>query len=208
MFIIGDVHGKYLKYLDILNDITKYTIKSDNFESIQIGDFGFKKQHDWFIDNIDYNKHKILFGNHDYYPYLKLEHSLGDYGTKNIIDINNNNKKIFWYRGSLSIDKWARVDGRDWFPNEEITGYEYINTIIDFYEKEKPDIVISHNCPKSITEYINGVIYDSLTNQVLESLFETHQPEKWIFGHHHKSINLVNNNTNFICLNELEVIKI
>lgn len=210
MFIIGDVHEKHLKYLDILNDITKYKVKSDNFESIQIGDFGFKPSHDWLIKNIDTDKHKILFGNHDYYPYLNYNHSLGDYGFKNIIDINGNSKKIFWYRGAASPDKLTRprIENLDWFENEEITDHQYINLIIDIYQIEKPDIIISHNCPQSITPFIHGYEYKTTTNQVLQNMFEIHQPEKWVFGHHHKSINIVNNNTNFICLKELELLEI
>jgi hypothetical protein len=56
IIIIGDVHTKVSKYFEIVKD---------NDESIQVGDFGFKTSHDWFINNMDSNKHKIVFGNHD-----------------------------------------------------------------------------------------------------------------------------------------------
>jgi hypothetical protein len=42
----------------------------------------------------------------------------------------------------------------------------------------------------------------------LNELLNIHQPELWIHGHFHQSKTTKYGNTNFICLNELEVFKI
>ena len=190
MRVIGDVHGKINTYWKL--------IQNQN-SSIQLGDFGFKKQHDWHLENIDSNKHKVLFGNHDYYPYLQKQHSLGDF---------NYSDGIFCVRGAYSIDKHHRVEGRDWFVNEELSYMEF-QTIIDEYEKVKPDVVISHDCPISIYVGVLG-IHDSksITPKALDMMFETHKPKMWIFGHHHRDLKVNIKGTDFICLDELSYIDI
>lgn len=56
LLVIGDVHGKINEYWKLIN---KY-----NIDSIQLGDFGFKRHHNWHLENVDSSKHKINFGNH------------------------------------------------------------------------------------------------------------------------------------------------
>ena len=64
LLIIGDVHGKVNEYWKILQKWDKRHC------SIQVGDFGFKKQHEWHLKNIDFSQHQINFGNHDDYSFL------------------------------------------------------------------------------------------------------------------------------------------
>jgi hypothetical protein len=184
--LIGDVHGKHLRYKDIL-DRTEH-------KTIQIGDFGFRNQHEWHIENIDNSKHKILFGNHDDYTFLNMDHSLGDY---TILD------NIMCVRGAYSIDRWCRTEGRDWFSNEELS-YIEMNDIINIYETTKPQIMISHDCPEIVCKQLFGYPDNNKTRNGLQTMFEIYQPKLWIFGHHHKSIDTIIGDTRFICLNELE----
>lgn len=189
MLIIGDVHGKIVQYNNLIS-------KSDT--SIQVGDFGFKKQHDWHINHIDPSKHKINFGNHDYYPYLNMEHSTSNWSY--IEDY------IFTVRGADSIDKYLRTEGLDWFRNEELT-YKEGYQIIENYEKIKPNIVVTHDCPQSVAENLFSYIHGnkSMTRLILQEMFEVHQPSQWFFGHHHKDIDVMIEGTNFICLDELSI---
>ena len=192
MIIIGDVHGKVEEYKKIIDNNKEHT-------SIQLGDFGFKIQHNWFIDNIsDHDKHKIIFGNHDYYPYL-----YEDYSMKNSSVVKYNDKTIMTVRGADSIDAHLRIEGRDLFKEEQVT-YEEAIEISESYESVKPDIVISHDCPLFVCKQLFGYGDKTITNQLLNSLFEIHHPELWIFGHHHKSIQQNIDGTKFICLKELE----
>ena len=196
MLVIGDVHGKLGHYLDILNSSL-----NESKSSICVGDFGFKKEHDWFIKNINSNLHYINFGNHDYYPYLEK-----DYSTNNcsFFKLNEDNI-IFTIRGAYSIDQQYRRSGIDWFENEEIPYTEWFDIFESVY-KYKPEIIISHDCPQFIKEYLFGYFEQSLTNQALDNCWRIHKPKLWIFGHHHESKELKFYETKFVCLNELETL--
>lgn len=188
MIIVGDVHGKVIEYHRLVKNFDK---------SRQVGDFGFQIQHNWFIDTMDSMNHKINFGNHDYIPYKYMNHSCGDYSYED---------GIFTVRGARSIDTAYRTEGLDWFRDEELRYGEMI-PIFDLWEKEKPEIVLTHDCPQLVAETLFTHIhhsYKSVTRQCLQELFEIHQPTLWIFGHHHKSRNQFIDGTRFICLEELE----
>jgi predicted phosphodiesterase len=186
VLLIGDVHGKLKQYSDLVKN---------HEESIVLGDFGFKHEYD---NKPTDNNHKILFGNHDYYPYINKDYSLGDYGVYN---------DMFYIRGAFSIDWMYRVYGRDLFENEELS-YEQFNNVINYYSKVKPEIVISHEAPNSIVRDWFGYKDRNITKQGLQAILEIHKPKLWVFGHHHKSIKRMVGSTEFICLNELETLLI
>ncbi len=195
--IIGDVHCKIWKYIPLISYCQK---------SIQLGDFGFKEEWDWLERAVNPNNHKIIPGNHDYIPYLNKPHSLGNWSYHD---------RFFCIRGADSIDRKDRIIGRDLFLNEEMNMGE-CNETLDNYERIKPKIVISHDCPSSVAETlfgfpttgINRDIYKSTTRSFLQALLEIHEPKMWVFGHHHKPLIQQINNTKFICLGELNYIDI
>lgn len=195
MIIIGDVHGNIDQYKKFIED---------EDESIQIGDFGFKKEHDRFLKEVDNknNGHRILFGNHDYYPYLNKKYSLLDYMYLEKYD-------IYCIRGAYSIDRNQRTMGLDLFENEEISYNKWPKIIEDFSIK-KPEIVISHEAPHIVRDRFFNINRYSLTSHALQECLEIHRPRIWIFGHHHRSIRkeILGYRTMFICLNELETIRI
>ena len=191
LIIIGDVHCKTNAYFDIL--------KKYNGESIQVGDFGFDIEHKWHLDNIDSVKHKVNFGNHDDYTFLNQPHSLGDFSY---IDTYN----LLSVRGAFSVDQYKRTEGIDWFRNEELD-YNEMNLAIDLCELRKPKIIVSHDCPHEVRKHIFGIHEKSITSNGLQGMFELHQPDIWLFGHHHKSKDERINGTRFICLAELETFK-
>lgn len=188
LLVIGDVHGKINDYWKLVN--------SRNGCSIQVGDFGFKKQHDWFLKNIDFTQNKINFGNHDDYSFLEQPHSLSNWSYAY-------ESKVMTVRGAYSIDKAYRTENLDWWANEELN-YEEMQNAIDFYSFNKPKVMITHDCPDYARRYLFGIRDKSITSNGLQVMFECHQPDIWIFGHHHRSKNEVINGTRFICLAELE----
>jgi predicted phosphodiesterase len=193
LLIIGDVHGKINQYWKLL--------QNKEFKmSIQVGDFGFRKEHEWFLDNIDYTKNKINFGNHDDYTFLNELHSLNNYSYLD-------NYNLMSVRGAFSIDHYKRKKDIDWWDNEELS-YDELQNAIDLYNNKKPNIMITHDCPHEIRKILFNIHDKSITSNGLQIMLEDHQPKIWIFGHHHKSINTIINGTNFICLNELESILI
>ena len=191
---IGDIHGK----------THYYNLLTQNFEKTYgLGDFGFKDKYDWHKANIDPTKHKMLQGNHDYrgVDLEQYDFVLPDYGF-------DENLNMFWVRGADSIDKSKRTEGVDWFRDEEIN-YSILNyEVLPYYEQCKPKIMISHDCPQSIFLSLKRYKYSdkSVTREALQAMFEIHQPEIWLFGHHHFSWKQEINNTKFICLNELETL--
>jgi hypothetical protein len=191
MRIVGDVHGKIKQYNKI----------ADGVSSVQVGDMGFG-----FCSVTIPENGYFIRGNHDS-PFLARKHPayLGDFGVKEIDGI-----RFFFVSGAWSIDKALRIEGRSWWPDEELSVQE-LELAVDAYKAEKPDIVITHDCPSPaaaeiLKEYsLTGDpnVIPTRTGQALSAMFEVHQPKFWIFGHYHcdKVINI--GQTEFVCLNEL-----
>lgn len=195
--VIGDVHGKISDYYELIKNI-KF--------SICVGDFGFKPHWDWHRDltyiTKDYD-HYIVPGNHDYGPYMEKEPAGHFKGLGNHFHFPG--LEIFTVRGANSIDKHLRVEGVDWFANEELN-YEQQLAAYDAYVSHKPKIVISHDCPQSLRSEFFNIEDRSQTSIMLEHMYRAHQPKLWIFGHHHRHLEVRGGATEFICLNELEIL--
>jgi predicted phosphodiesterase len=190
LLVIGDVHGKIKQYNEI--------ISKHNGCSIQVGDFGFDIEHEWFLSNVDYDNHKVVFGNHDDYSFLNSPHSLSNYSYDPI-------NGLMTVRGAFSIDRHRRTENKDWWANEELN-YAEMQEAIDFYVTNRPKIMITHDCPHDIRNMMWGINDKSITSNGLQFMMESHQPDLWIFGHHHNPIDEVINGIRFICLGELETI--
>ena len=195
--IIGDVHGKYKRYHEIIRKKDRHPY------TIQLGDFGFKYD---TLSNIDSTKHLILPGNHDNYDICyNYPHFMGDYGYTSL-----NGVEFFYYRGAYSIDRDSRTIGIDWWKQEQVD-IEGFMKARELYRLKKPDIVLTHDCPEFLVrDYIGpeGIIYQNITNWALGELYNIHQPKLWIHGHHHTSKTTIYGNTKFVCLDELETYKI
>jgi len=194
MLIIGDIHGKVDKYLELI---------SSSDESIQIGDFGYGFSSTKNLNTIPL-QHKFIRGNHDSPAICKGSlNYLGDYGYLE-------DKEIFFVSGGDSIDKAHRVEGVSWWRDEELSYRDMLDARI-LYMETKPKIVLSHEAPSCIIPLIHShhsTFAPSKTAQCLQSMFEIHRPTKWIFGHHHISYKEIIDGTEFICLSELETCEI
>lgn len=189
ILVIGDIHGKISRYHNLIQN-------QHPEQSIQLGDFGFAREHEWFLNTMDCKQHKVLFGNHDDYTYLNREHSLGDFSVLH-------DGEIMAIRGGYSIDKAYRTMGVDWWPEEEMN-FETWSRCIDTYQQTRPIIVLSHECPVEPLVQMFGITAPSNTANGLQALFDIHQPALWIFGHHHKNKRKVIRGTEFLCLAEGE----
>lgn len=189
--LIGDVHGKISGYLDIVRG-AEY--------SIQLGDFGFRDKWNWLNSSgLSPDKHKILGGNHEHYPsYFESKYSLGNFGV-----LTHGGISFFYLRGAKSIDKYNRVEGVDWFQEEEID-YRVMSWALDVYAMERPSIVITHDCPLSIKRQLIGGTCRDATSYLLQSMLDIHKPDAWYFGHHHRSWR----SGIFRCLNILEYLDV
>lgn len=190
MYIIGDVHGRWKDYKKLINLI-------GDEPSIQIGDMGIG--FDPYEDPPFTTHSKFFPGNHDNPDMAcKIPNCLGRFGYLSEYD-------IYFISGAFSIDYKGRVPGYDWWFNEQLNQKEW-EIVIKEVEKYKPKIILSHDGPMDICldMFTPSQIFRNNTGNALQYIYSCHQPEKWIFGHWHRSRQKIVNNTLFVCLAELE----
>lgn len=188
--IIGDVHGHFSQYYGLIKKAR---------HTLQVGDFGFDYT---TLSNIDPKYHRILLGNHDNYDKVgDWPHFLGDFGSYHVPGFGD----IFFIRGGLSIDQHLRTEGVSWWRDEEL-GMEACHKALDEYSRIKPNFVVTHTCPTTVIPYVTMSlsIKPSRTSQLLEQMFAVHKPNRWVFGHFHRSFDEIIDGTRFTCLRELE----
>lgn len=201
--IIGDVHGKMKDYFAKAR-IAQY--------SVQVGDLSTRPG-DYFLleDNLNPANHRVVAGNHDCYTenngkfVYQPDHFLGNFGTHYIEGWG----EFFYLRGGHSIDWETRTIGLDWWSAEQLS-YDDCCLALDFYNANKPEFVITHECPTSVIDSISTlkmfdgkIILPSMTSRLLQTMLELHQPKTWVFGHHHKQKVIRAGKTTFYCLEEL-----
>jgi hypothetical protein len=211
-FFVGDIHALFKDYEKVLAKIPR------DANVLQVGDFGFGFGD---VPRDFHPRHVFIRGNHDK-PLDAKAHKdyLGDYGvTEN---------GIFYVSGAWSIDWQQRVEGRSWWRDEELS-YPELDDAVFLFEQTKPDIVVSHDCPESITVKIldrltighdlpatgldggayrsipNKQLFRTRTGQALQHMLDKHQPKLWVFGHYHIYWRAKIGNTYFVCLPELGV---
>lgn len=173
---IGDVHGLWTSYRKIITEAE---------HSIQVGDFGLGFPGWEKTDPYRFSgNHYFIRGNHDN-PEICRHHPnyLGDFGY------NPDLHSLFFMGGAFSIDRGIRIMGRDLWPDEEIPYGIMLDEVIPLYEKHKPRIVVTHDCPTIVRKGLKSIHQDELgrnrTVKCLDTLLEIHKPEFWIHGHHH-----------------------
>lgn len=199
---IGDVHG--LKYeLSILLD----NIPQDVTSVVQVGDMGIGfGQGDYWHESLDDMMQKVngrfIRGNHDNPSMCKT--------MKTWIPDGVVENDIMYVGGAWSIDYQWRTKGIDIWDDEELS-YEELERFIDVYTLVAPSIMVTHDCPLSVSNKLfieNGKSfsnkqYKTRTGMALEAMLEIHKPKVWLFGHWHSNADEVIDGTRFICLNEL-----
>jgi Icc-related predicted phosphoesterase len=107
--------------------------------------------------------------------------------------------------GAHSADRQFRTSGYDWWPQEQLTEDD-LGWIIERYLRTKPAVMVTHDCPVGVAPLVNShhSRERTRTSNSLQLMWEAHQPELWIFGHHHVSFDRMANRTRFVCLAELE----
>lgn len=208
--IIGDIHGKWNSYQKLID--TSYN-NIDN--SIQVGDFGVgffppqttEEMNDFVKNNP--KSHRFIRGNHDNPHICKNEM----YGYIQDGTVEND---VMYIGGAWSIDQYYRTSGVDWWEDEQCS-YEELSNFVDTYEKTKPRIMITHDCPTIAAYHMfvkngNSIGGKSLhltrTGEALQQMFEIHKPDFWFFGHWHNTVSRKIDNTVFVCLDELKYIDI
>ena len=186
----GDAHGKLAR------------LAKPGHPVIQVGDLGAG-----FVSPTAFREKvskredfRFIRGNHDDPAICRRDpRHLGDWGAAG---------GVFWVSGAFSIDRAWRVEGRDWWPDEELSAAQ-MRDAFDAYAEAKPRLVISHDGPACLFDGgpMAMMFYGpSATATLLQAMFERHRPEAWIFGHHHVSRDFMLKGTRFRCLAELETV--
>lgn len=191
---IGDTHPIYTTFNQL--------VKCD-YPIIQVGDFGqgFEPQEIYEDgDKIKFRpgpspemNEKTFFirGNHDSPMVCK--------NNKHWIPDGHIEHGIMFIGGAESIDVKERKENVDWWADEQLSQTE-LEDFVDIAEKEKPSIMVTHDCPSFL---LDTVFYStkppSRTAQALNVIWNIAQPKLWVFGHYHRSIKVKVENTLFIC---------
>lgn len=206
VLLIGDVHRKWQEYTDLLEH-------HQPERSIQLGDFGWGFEDQFSGDmqdkvekleaamtNCGGGDNKYIRGNHDN-PWECENHKFC------IPDASYDEETgIFYLGGALSIDKHLRTPGVDWWEDEELN-FDRLFAAVDLYEKVKPRIVLTHDCPEDVVHklfHFYKTDFPSRTRQALGSMWSLHKPELWVFGHWHSHRAVTIEGTHFVCLGELQ----
>lgn len=199
---IGDVHGYKYELSLVLHNMPE-----DVTAAVQVGDMGVGfGQGDYWHESLDDMLTKVngrfIRGNHDNPDICKTMNTWIKDGV-----IEND---VMYIGGAWSIDYQWRTKGYDLWDDEELS-YEELYQLIGIYDYIKPRVMVTHDCPLSISEELfikrgksfSGAQYRTRTGSAFEEMFGVHKPELWIMGHWHCDVDEVINGTRFICLNEL-----
>jgi hypothetical protein len=200
ILLCGDVHQKLRLFHEIVRE------KDRNKFIVQLGDFCMCDPRDT-LKNVDSDKVRIIRGNHCRHDLIHLTpHYYQDYFSYEEL----NGVKFFQIGGAYSIDRMYRTPNLDWFETEEMTIDKW-EECFKLYKQIKPDIVLTHDCPRFLTPQLippNAPLFNNRTGWGLEEVWNIHAPKAWFFCHYHISKEIYYNNTFFKCLNELEIYRL
>ncbi len=146
----------------------------------------------------------VLFvdGNHEHHPRLNdlpvdewmggkvhfVESEIIHLMRGQVYDINGTT--FFAFGGAYSIDKFARREGVDWFPEEIPTREEYEEGL-DNLEKcdYRVDYIITHSAPYEVAAalgYGDQTNSETTLRRYFQRIADEAEYEKWFFGHFHE----------------------
>lgn len=196
---IGDVHGKFRRYAQII---------ASRSNSIQVGDMGvgFRRPDDGRrhrnppLGMMIAGGHRFIRGNHDN-PGECRRHPQW-------IPDGRIEGEMMLIGGAFSDDSHWRTEGCNWWADEELTAPD-LAALVHAYTAQRPRILVTHDCPAVMAARMYKLLNEAMpapsrTQRALQTMFEAHQPEFWLFGHYHLSTDWVAEGTRFVCLAELE----
>jgi predicted phosphodiesterase len=199
---IGDVHGfKYELGLVVGG------LPEDVTSVIQVGDMGVgfgqgDYWHESLEDMLRGVNGRFIRGNHDNPSQCR---EMSTWIRDGLVE-----NDVMFVGGAWSIDYQWRTKGYDLWDDEELS-YEELNRVIDIYDMIRPRVMVTHDCPLSVSNHLfiqrnksfSNKQYRTRTGAAFDIMFEMHKPAAWIFGHWHSNEDEVINGTRFICLDEL-----
>ncbi len=157
----------------------------------------------------------ICLGNHENYGWIMRQPVTRRYGCQGY-DLGGKlfaplpgqtatlgGRRFWFYPGGFSIDFFLRQTGVDLFGDELLTGEQAAAVMADYFRRQVPDYIISHDAPRSfILKHFGFPIrlppdaYYAHTGErtgsrahpafTLDPIYLARRYNKWYFGHHHK----------------------
>ena len=216
IYVTGDLHGEVdIEKLSNKNWASaKETTDKDYL--IILGDFGLpfldkeinedgtpaKGPYKYWIEWLASKPFTILWvdGNHDNHPFWNRQEVSEWHGgkvhihphAKNIIHLMRGeiydieDKKYFAFGGAPSHDKGCRIEGRDWWPEEEASREETEHAISNL-EKcgNQVDYILTHTIPKDVIAKKFFSDSESYTEKFFQHIKDTVDYKMWFAGHFH-----------------------
>ncbi len=209
---IGDIHGEF--------DTLYYNLRINKLKNINIfvcGDIGigFEKpvhyQQTWKKMNEYCMKNNIFIyfmrGNHDNpiffqedTPQYDAVQSLSNINIIQDFDIiKTDTNKILCIGGAVSVDRYMRKDGKNWWRNERVKNID----LEDYIKDKEFNIIISHTAPECFgtpgmghgtlqyffmmdPELENDIKNEgALMNEYCDIILSKNIPMRWFYGHFH-----------------------
>ena len=98
--------------------------------------------------------------------------------------------KFFTFGGAHSVDRYLRIEGFDWFPEEIPNRAEYEEGL-DNLEKHdyRVDYVITHTAPREVAAalgYGEDILDETALRRYLQQIADSADFKMWYFGHFHE----------------------
>lgn len=208
--VTGDFHGELARLSRAVIPYERLTCWD---YLIEAGDFGMVFHHndlrdqarlDWIEANFP-GQLVFVDGNHEDHPALagfpvvdyfggrahKLRSNVHHLMRGEVYDVDG--FKIFAFGGGHSIDKYRRIPGVDWWPEEMPSDEEYENALKNLEKHHySVDLIVTHVPPAETLEgmhqmrLISGVDpHEARLNNFLEMVREKTDYQLWVFGHMH-----------------------
>lgn len=210
IYVTGDTHGNQYKWVEQIG-----AVLSNNDMILICGDFGvgFWDGRYWseemFYDFLSEQEYIVLFidGNHENFDKLnsypvemwcggkvhKLRENVIHLMRGEVYNIDGNS--IFVMGGGYSLDKYHRIKGVSWWPQEMPSEKEYQNARSNLERVNyQVDYIITHTAPSETIYYLSTYSSFGINNKVTEELPLTSffdevsskvQYKYWYFGHLH-----------------------
>ena len=222
---VSDTHGGFAaitRISDIQQNMPEY--KPEETMIVILGDCSLN----FWLNNTD-KKYKKLLNSMNYHIYcVRGNHEQRPELIKNMVLVNDENVNNVVYMeeafpniryfidgkiynlleykclvigGAYSIDKYLRVEGMSWWPQEIPSHVEVEEGLTNLEKVEyNVDYVLTHTCPSHlINELVEGAEPEP-TNKILDGFNDLMQYQNWFFGHWHFDHYFKNPNSKFKCL--------
>jgi len=207
IYITGDTHRKTQKFN------TKNCPFCERDVYIICGDFGFiwygEKKDAYWLNWLATKPYTILFvdGNHENFDLLYQYPVEERFGAEvhvirpNVLHLIRGNiytieeHTFLAMGGAMSHDKKYinpltgkredRVEGIDWWPQEDITEEEMNHAVENLIQHNwEVDFVLSHTAPNDVVSYMGKGLTEN--TKKLQRLANNLKFKKWFFGHYHQ----------------------